>query len=191
MRATYTRGVQSTARIVLIGGGVRSGKSAFALTRAEQLGERRVFVATAEARDDEMRLRVRDHREERGQRYRTLEAPRELESTLRELRDVDVVVIDCLTLWLSNLLLDGLDAPALQQRVQGLAEELLRRRFHALVVTNEVGLGIVPDNALARTFRDVTGRAHQTLGRIADELYFGMMGQLVRLKPSPLETLSP
>jgi adenosylcobinamide kinase/adenosylcobinamide-phosphate guanylyltransferase len=177
------------ARIVLIGGGVRSGKSTFALTRAEQLGERRVFVATAEARDEEMQARARDHREERGQRYRTVEAPRELEAQLRALHDTDVVIIDCLTLWLTNLLLDGLDQKALRARVESLAEELLRRRFHAIVVTNEVGLGIVPDNALARTFRDVTGRAHQTLGRVADELYFGMMGQLVRLKPLPLETV--
>ena len=168
---------------------MRSGKSAFALTRAEQLGTRRVFVATAEARDDEMRVRVQDHREERGDRYRTLEAPRELELALRALSDVDVVVIDCLTLWLTNLLLDGLDRPALQKRVESLAEVLLLRRFHAIVVTNEVGLGIVPDNALARTFRDATGRAHQTLGRVADELYFGVMGQLVRLKPAPLETV--
>jgi adenosylcobinamide kinase/adenosylcobinamide-phosphate guanylyltransferase len=191
MRPTYTPGVQSQRRIVLVGGGVRSGKSAFALTRAEQLGQKRVFVATAEALDDEMRARVTDHREERGDRYRTLEAPRELEALLRSLEDVDVVVIDCLTLWLTNLLLDGLDRHALQLRVEGLAEELLRRRFSAIVVTNEVGLGIVPENALARAFRDATGRAHQTLGRIADELYFGVMGQLLRLKPAPLETLTP
>jgi adenosylcobinamide kinase/adenosylcobinamide-phosphate guanylyltransferase len=182
--------VQSEARIVLVGGGVRSGKSAFALTRAEQLGQQRVFVATAEPLDDEMRVRVRDHRDERAGRYRTVEAPRELEAALRALApEVEVVVIDCLTLWLTNLLLDGLDARAMQQRVEALAEELLRRRFHAIIVTNEVGLGIVPENALARAFRDATGRAHQLLGRVADELYFGVMGQLLRLKPAPLETV--
>jgi adenosylcobinamide kinase / adenosylcobinamide-phosphate guanylyltransferase len=178
------------ARIVLVGGGVRSGKSAFALARAEQLGPRRVFVATAEARDDEMRTRVRDHQVERGERYRTLEAPRELEAALLQLSDVDVVVIDCLTLWLTNLLLDDLDQAAISARVENLARVLLERRFHAIMVSNEVGLGIVPENALARAFRDVTGRAHQTLGRVADELYFGVMGQLLRLKPAPLETIT-
>jgi adenosylcobinamide kinase/adenosylcobinamide-phosphate guanylyltransferase len=178
-------------QIVLIGGGVRSGKSAFALSRAEQLGTRRVFIATAEALDDEMRRRAHDHRLERGDRYRTLEEPRELVRALASLDAVDVVVIDCLTLWLTNLLVDGLDLQQIDARVGELAAELDRRRFHVLIVTNEVGLGIVPDNALARAFRDATGRAHQRLGRLADELYFGMMGQLVRLKPAPLATLSP
>jgi adenosylcobinamide kinase / adenosylcobinamide-phosphate guanylyltransferase len=180
----------SDKRVILIGGGVRSGKSAFALRRAEQLGERRVFVATAEALDDEMKRRAADHREERGSRYRTLEVPRELVTALSALDATDVVVIDCLTLWITNLLVDGLDARAIAGRVQELSDLLARRRFHALVVTNEVGLGIVPDNALSRAFRDATGRAHQTLGRMADELYFGMLGQLVRLKPAPLATLS-
>jgi adenosylcobinamide kinase / adenosylcobinamide-phosphate guanylyltransferase len=179
-----------SGQIVLVGGGVRSGKSAFALSRAEQLGTRRVFIATAEALDDEMRRRAHDHRLERGDRYRTLEEPRELVRALAGLDATDVVVIDCLTLWLTNLLVDGLDARQIDARVGELAAELERRRFHAVLVTNEVGLGIVPDNALARTFRDAAGRAHQRLGRTADELYFGMMGQLVRLKPAPLATLS-
>lgn len=165
---------------------MRSGKSAFALRRAEQLGERRVFVATAEALDGEMRARAEAHREERADRYRTLEVPRELVAALARLDDADVVVIDCLTLWITNLLVDGLDGPAIERRVAELAALLAARRFHAVLVTNEVGLGIVPDNALARAFRDAAGRAHQTLGRVADELYFGMMGQLVRLKPAPL-----
>lgn len=185
--AAYTRSVHHDARIVLVGGGVRSGKSAFALKRAEALGQRRVFIATAEARDDEMRERARNHREERGDRFHTLEVPRELVSALHELT-ADVVVIDCLTLWISNLLLDGLDANTIDARVHELARVLAERRFHAVVVTNEVGLGIVPDNALARAFRDATGRAHQVLGRLADELYFGVMGQLLRLKPAPVET---
>jgi adenosylcobinamide kinase/adenosylcobinamide-phosphate guanylyltransferase len=97
-------------RIVLVGGGVRSGKSAFALSRARALGERRLFVATAEAFDDEMRERAARHREERGAEFRTLEEPRALVEALSVVDDVDVVVIDCLTLWLTNLLLGGLSA---------------------------------------------------------------------------------
>jgi adenosylcobinamide kinase/adenosylcobinamide-phosphate guanylyltransferase len=178
--------MQTARRVVLVGGGVRSGKSAFALARAMELGTRRVFVATAEARDAEMRERAERHRAERGDAFETLETPRELVATLRGLRDVDVVVVDCLTLWLSNLLLDGLDTDALCARVEELADCLRARPLHAVIVTNEVGLGIVPDNALARAFRDATGRAHQILGAVADELYFGVMGQLLRLKPGPL-----
>jgi adenosylcobinamide kinase/adenosylcobinamide-phosphate guanylyltransferase len=174
-------------RVVLVGGGVRSGKSAFALRRAAQLGERRVFLATAEVLDAEMRERAERHREERGSEYLTIEAPRELAATLRALRDVDVVVIDCLTLWISNLLLDGLDAARLAARVEELVSCLRASPFHSVIVTNEVGLGIVPENALARAFRDASGRAHQSLARVADELYFGVMGQLLRLKPAPLE----
>jgi adenosylcobinamide kinase/adenosylcobinamide-phosphate guanylyltransferase len=181
--------VSSPCRIVLVGGGVRSGKSAFALLRAEQLGERRVFVATAEARDDEMRVRVARHIEERAGRYRSVEAPRELSSALRAIDDADVVVVDCLTLWLSNLLLDGLDARAIEERVRELCELLLERKRHTILVSNEVGLGIVPDNALARAFRDLSGTAHQWLGRVADEVYAGIFGQMLRLRPGPVEAV--
>lgn len=181
--------VGSPSRIVLVGGGVRSGKSAFALARAEQLGTRRVFVATAEVRDDEMRARVARHKEERAGRYRNLEVPRELCAALRALDDAEVVVVDCLTLWLSNLLLDGLTQAAIDARVQELCELLAARRAHTILVSNEVGLGIVPDNALARAFRDIAGSAHQRLGRVADEVYVGVFGQLLRLKPGPVEVI--
>ena len=183
---------------VLIGGGVRSGKSAFALERARGFGERLVFVATAEALDDEMRERVRRHRAERGGAFRTEECPRELVPCLRALNGaeageggVDAVVIDCLTLWISNLMVDGLSESQIDARVVELAETLRRAPFHSVVVSNEVGLGIVPENAMARTFRDITGRAHQVLGRAAHELYFGVMGQLLRIKPAPVELAGP
>jgi adenosylcobinamide kinase/adenosylcobinamide-phosphate guanylyltransferase len=175
----------------LVGGGVRSGKSAFALFRAEQLGSRRVFVATAELRaelrDDEMRARVLRHQEERAGRYRSVEAPRELSQALRAIEDADVVVVDCLTLWLSNLLLDGLEKSAIEARVRELCEVLQARQRHTVLVSNEVGLGIVPENALARAFRDLAGTTHQWLGRVADEVYVGVFGQLLRLKPGPVE----
>lgn len=177
----------SPSRIVLVGGGVRSGKSAFALFRAEQLGTRRVFVATAEQRDDEMRARVLRHQTERADRYRNIEAPRELVRALGSIEDADVVVVDCLTLWLSNLLLDGLDQASIAARVGELCQALSARTRHVILVSNEVGLGIVPENALARAFRDVAGSAHQRLGAIADEVYVGIFGQLLRLKPGPVE----
>jgi len=173
-------------RTVLVGGGVRSGKSAFALRRARQLGERRVFIATAEAFDDEMRERVSRHKRERDGSFRTIEAPRELSRTLRAITDADVVVVDCLTLWLSNLLMDGLSSPDIEQHIDGLCETLGEMEPHVVLVSNEVGLGIVPDNPLSRAFRDLTGTAHQRVGAVAHEVYFGAFGQMLRLKPGPV-----
>ncbi|MDB4987053.1 MAG: adenosylcobinamide-phosphate guanylyltransferase [Myxococcaceae bacterium] len=179
-------------RLILIGGGVRSGKSAFALARARELGARRMFIATAEAFDDEMRERAVRHREERGREFGTLEAPRELVLALREASlDADVVVVDCLTLWLSNLLLEGRDAAVIALRVRELCEAIGELSIPVIVVTNEVGLGIVPDSKLGRVFRDVSGAAHQALSRDAQELYFAVMGQLLRMRPGPVELVWP
>jgi adenosylcobinamide kinase/adenosylcobinamide-phosphate guanylyltransferase len=184
--------MQQAARLVLIGGGVRSGKSAYALVRARRLGTRRVFIATAIAFDDEMRERAVRHREERGHEFDTVEAPHALVPALREATQrADVVVIDCLTLWLSNLLLEGLDQPAIAARVRELCDVLPTLPSHVVIVTNEVGLGIVPDSKLGRVFRDVSGAAHQALSRQCHELYFAVMGQLLRLRPAPLELVLP
>lgn len=174
----------STNRTILVGGGARSGKSGFALGYARRLGERRVFVATAEGLDDEMRTRIARHREERGADFVTLEAPLALPAVLAEL-DAEVVVIDCLTLWLSNLLMAGV--ADVDERVEALAAVLARRRFHALVVSNEVGMGVVPETPLGRAFRDVTGRAHQRLASTADEIYLAAMGMVLRVHPGPVE----
>jgi adenosylcobinamide kinase/adenosylcobinamide-phosphate guanylyltransferase len=174
----------------LVGGGVRSGKSAFALRWALSRGTRRSFVATAEAFDAEMQARIDAHQAERGVAFTTVEAPRELEAALTSLvtaaTSADVIVVDCLTLWLSNLLLEDSTADAVAQRVEALASILEERRAAIIVVSNEVGMGVVPESALGRAFRDVTGRAHQRLARNADELYLAALGCIVRLKPAPL-----
>lgn len=181
----------SAGSVVLIGGGARSGKSRFALARARSLGERRVFVATAQAFDGEMDDRIALHRAERGADFTTVEEPLELAGALRAQDDADVVLVDCLTLWLSNRLLRGDDEPALARAVDELCVVLAERRCHAVLVTNEVGFGIVPDNALARTFRDVAGRAHQSLARIADEIHVAILGSVLRLRPGPVEAVVP
>ena len=174
-----------STRLVLVGGGVRCGKSAFALARACELGQRRLFIATAQAFDDEMRERIRDHRLERGALFETLEEPLALPAALRAHSGrVDVIVIDCLTLWLSNLLLQ--DEGDINSHIEQLADALRARQSHVIVVTNEVGMGIVPDNALARRFRDCAGRAHQRLARESDEIYMGALGCLLRLRPEPM-----
>lgn len=176
----------STPRRILVGGGVRSGKSRFALGRAMELGARRVFLATAEARDVEMEARVSAHVRERGETFRTVEEPLEIEARLAALQDVDVVLIDCLTLWLSNLLLAEVPPDAILERVARLGAWLSTAPFHSVIVSNEVGLGIVPEHRLARVFRDVSGSSHRSLAGVADELYFAVMGVMIRLKPGPL-----
>ena len=172
-------------KIILIGGGARSGKSRFALTLARQLGARRLFVATAQAKDDEMRARIQKHQESRGPDFATLEVPLALADALAGVKDMDVVVIDCLTLWLANLLLDETTPAQIETRVRELGEVLGQQTFHAIIVTNEVGMGIVPETPLGRVFRDIAGSAHQQLSQAADEVYFAVLGTMLRLKPQP------
>src|SRR4051812_23243474 len=133
-------------QVILVGGGARSGKSAFALALARRLGRRRLFLATAEAGDDEMRQRIRLHREARGDDFDTLEEPLAVPEAIRRLQGHDVVLLDCLTLWLATLLLGGRGAEEVMLRVDDLAAALGTRSVHAVVVTNEVGLGVVPEN---------------------------------------------
>jgi adenosylcobinamide kinase/adenosylcobinamide-phosphate guanylyltransferase len=173
-------------RVILVGGGARSGKSDLALALARRLGPRRLFLATAQPGDDEMRDRISRHRRTRGDDFRTLEEPLAVPEVLREAVGHDVVVIDCLTLWLANLLYDGRGPDAVLRHVEELADVLSGRRMHAIVVSNEVGLGLVPETPLGRTFRDVAGLAHQRLAALADEVYFGALGLMLRLKPGPV-----
>ena len=125
-----------TSIIALVGGGARSGKSAFALEHARSLGARRTLLATAEAHDAEMRARIAQHRRERGGDFVTVEEPIAVPEALRGLRDLDVVVIDCLTLWLSNLLLREESQAQIGERVDALCESLRADPFHAVIVTN-------------------------------------------------------
>jgi len=174
------------SRVVLVGGGVRSGKSAFALARARALGGRRAFVATAQALDDEMRERIGRHVAERGDAFRTVEAPLDLPSAIGALRDVDVAVVDCLTLWLSNRMLHGDDDVALDRHVEALVRAVRAAPFAVVLVTNEVGMGVVPETALGRRFRDVAGRAHQRVAAEAQEIYAALLGCVLRLRPGPV-----
>lgn len=178
-------------RSILVGGGARSGKSSFALARARRLGTGRVLVATAEGLDPEMQARIARHRADRGSEFRTVEEPLELAGALGAITDADVVVIDCLTLWLSNLLLRGEAPERVLERADELARVVADRPFATILVTNEVGLGIVPENALARTFRDVAGTVHQRLAQDADEIHVALLGTVLRIRPGPVEPSSP
>lgn len=178
-------------RLIVVGGGVRSGKSTFALARARALGARRGFIATAQAFDGEMTARIAEHVRTRGPDFATIEEPVALAERLVELRDLDVVVIDCLTLWLSNLLLRDESAERIAGHVRALVRVLETRPFHTIVVTNEVGMGVVPESALGRLFRDVAGLAHQQLASVADELYLAALGVVLRLRPAPIAVEPP
>ncbi len=172
-----------THRIVLIGGGVRSGKSSFAVDLAQRLGEGRAFVATARPSDDEMKVRIERHRRDRGDAFVTVEAPHALAETLASLGAYDVVVVDCLTVWLSNLLVQKEPIDRILEQVDGVVHELERRRFHAVLVTNEVGMSVHPTTSLGRSFVEVCGWAHQRFARVADEVHLAVLGTIVRIRP--------
>jgi adenosylcobinamide kinase/adenosylcobinamide-phosphate guanylyltransferase len=176
-----------TPRRILIGGSVRSGKSAFAISLARRVGERRVCIATARPVDDEMCARIARHREDRGADFHTIEEPLAVPATLRQVIDADVVVVDCLTVWIANLLLRGDSEATILGEVEDLAGALAQATFHSVLVSNEVGMGVHPETVLGRRFRDSVGRAHQRLARDADELYFAALGVMLRLRPGPLE----
>jgi len=170
-------------RIVLIGGGVRSGKSSFAVDLAHRLGERRAFIATARPYDDEMKARIDRHRRDRLEAFTTVEEPLDLEGALRSLEACDVAVVDCLTHWLSNLLVRNDQVESILERVDGVVSVLEERRFHCVLVTNEVGMSVHPPTALGRAFVEVTGWAHQRVSRAADEVHLAVLGTVVRIKP--------
>jgi len=163
-------------QIILITGGARSGKSKYAERRAGELGERRLYVATAEAKDQEMAQRIAEHRQRRGNRWVTVEEPVDLAAALAARHgQTDCALVDCLTLWFNNLLI-GYDGKYAENKVEELVTTLPRLDFHVVLVTNEVGWGIVPDNALARQFRDLAGWANQRIAAIADEVVLTVAG---------------
>jgi adenosylcobinamide kinase/adenosylcobinamide-phosphate guanylyltransferase len=178
-------------KMILVGGGARSGKSRFALAYARKLGARRLFVATAEGGDAEMAERVKRHRDERGPDFATREEPLHLPRVLGEERDAEVIVVDCLTLWLCNLLMHDRCEADVEAEIEQLLAAIARGRGHTLLVSNEVGLGIVPESAVGRRFRDIVGRAHQRIAARADEVYFATMGMVLRLLPEPVRTFRP
>jgi adenosylcobinamide kinase / adenosylcobinamide-phosphate guanylyltransferase len=167
----------------LITGGCRSGKSARAVAIASaNPAADKFFVATAEPLDDEMRARIEHHRRCRPPDFQTIEEPRKLEAVVESLRGrAGVVVVDCLTLWISNLLTE-LDDDTILRRSERLANVLAHAPFSAIVVTDEVGWGVVPDNPVGRRFRDLLGWTNQRIARTADEVVLMVAGYPLQLK---------
>jgi len=170
-------------KIYFITGGARSGKSSFAERLALGMEGKRAYVATAQALDAEMAAKIEKHRQDRSSTWDTYEEPLAVADLLRKLSGrYQVVLLDCLTLWLSNVMAHTDGDSAVQSRVEDLVKVLAGFAGTCLVVSNEVGLGIVPDNPLARKFRDLAGMLNQRVAQTADEVYFTAAGIPMKIK---------
>ena len=169
---------------VLVGGGVRSGKSSFAQKMAEEMPSRRAYLATAQALDMEMEKRIAKHQAERDERWhKTIEEPLELTAALQTASaEFDIILVDCLTLWLSNLMGRDRSDEQILKTIDTLADNLNRLPATIILVTNEVGLGLVPEHPLSRRFRDLSGFANQRLAAACREVYFTVWGLPQKLK---------
>ncbi|MCB1381655.1 MAG: bifunctional adenosylcobinamide kinase/adenosylcobinamide-phosphate guanylyltransferase [Notoacmeibacter sp.] len=166
-------------QVTLITGGARSGKSQFAEKTVLALPGRPVYVATAEAGDEEMKARIAVHRARRDSRWLDRPATLDLAAALAETDGQGPRLVDCLTLWLSNLMFAGRDW---QQEAEALVAALSSMQSPVVLVTNEVGLGIVPDNRLAREFRDAQGRLNQMVAAAATDVHFVVCGLPMKVK---------
>ncbi|CUH94014.1 hypothetical protein P22_0076 [Propionispora sp. 2/2-37] len=183
------------ARIILITGGARSGKSAFAEKYAGDAGSSIAYIATAQIYDEEMAQRVRLHRQRRPDSWITFEAPYNAENALEKaLQQAGVVLFDCLTLYTSNLLLaeqapkdNGKRAAYILEKIDILLKTARSGKGTVVFVTNEVGCGIVPDNALAREYRDIAGWVNQKVAELAQEVYLVVSGIPLPIKNLPNE----
>lgn len=170
--------------LTLLLGGARSGKSRLAegLSRANTGPV--TLIATAEGRDGEMRDRILEHKRSRPAHWRVVEEPVDLEDALIAVDDDDAVIVDCLTLWVSNLIEAGFDDAEIQARARASAAVAAARRLATVVVSNEVGSGIVPDNELARRYRDLLGRVNSVWADAADRVYLAVAGGVIPVQSS-------
>ena len=171
---------KSSARITLVAGGARGGKSRYALSKAEERGKALIFVATAQALDSGMSRRIQHHQSERGERWQLIEEPLDLAAILNDAQADQCLLIDCLTLWLSNWLCLDPDVesvpPGWIEQKTAFLSALETTSAEVILVTNEVGMGIVPMGQLSRNFVDESGWLHQDIARIADEVALVMFG---------------
>jgi len=172
----------SSGRIIFVIGGARSGKSGFALRKASDTPGKKAYIATAQALDREMEERITRHRGERSGEWETFEEPIHIPALIQEITSThDVILLDCLTLWISNLLL------AADELLEKYCDEFITmldglHRASLCIVANEVGMGIVPDNVLSRQFRDSAGHLNQRVARIASEVYLVAAGIPLKIK---------
>lgn len=172
-----------TKRTILITGGCRSGKSRHALHLGNHFSGRKIYLASAEPLDEEMNERIKKHQEERGTGWITIEEPLDPVSVLKnETARASVLILDCLTLWISNMMMKNLNRESILIKVEALIDECRRFQGTVIVITNEVGAGIVPDNELSRNFRDIAGETNQTIASNFDEVVHMISGIPVTIK---------
>ncbi len=173
-------------RIIFITGGARSGKSSFAQDLASRITGKVLFVATAEALDDEMKNRIANHRKSRPGSWQTLECPAGIASKLGNIQGHELVLVDCITLLVSNVMGKARSFKSAEKKVMSeisaLVYTMKQKEAHFVLVANEVGMGIVPDNAMAREYRDLLGKVNQALAQYATEVYFMVAGIPLRIK---------
>ena len=168
-------------KCTLILGGAASGKSAYAENLVFQEDRSRVYVATSQAWDDEMRQKIADHKAQRGPNWRTIEEPVDMTAALATVSADEIVLIDCATLWLTNVMLGDYD---LEAETRAFLAAIEACPAPVIIVSNETGLGIVPDNKLARDFRNAQGRLNQRLAQISDAVVFVAAGLPMVMKGS-------
>lgn len=170
-------------KIVFVTGGVRSGKSKFAADLAAKAGKNVVFMATCEPRDAEMRRRIRLHVEARPKNWKTIEEPRSVATEIAKLpAKTDAILLDCLTLLVTNLLLAGSNEAEILEEMRKIIENSKKYSKKSVFISNEVGMGIVPENKLARDFRDISGKVNQLFASKSSEAYLLVSGIPVKLK---------
>jgi len=192
IRRIMSQTLNTNRRMILLLGGARAGKSTYAM-RLAQDGERTsvdevCFIATAQGLDEDMTKRIARHRAERSPHWRTIEEPCQIDEALRQASEARIVIVDCLTLFVSNWLMRHEDEHECEQFVRRITRnflELTRTRQQTIIcVSNEVGLGVVPDTNLGRVFRDLLGRVNQEFAAAADEVYLLIAGLPLQLKPT-------
>ncbi|MEW6674524.1 MAG: bifunctional adenosylcobinamide kinase/adenosylcobinamide-phosphate guanylyltransferase [Nitrospirota bacterium] len=173
-------------KIIFITGGARSGKSTFAFTEASKISGKKAYIATAEALDGEMKERIEKHKSHRGKDWDIYEEPLKIADVIKKIvGEYSIIIIDCLTLWLSNLMHSDYD---LHKEIKNLIYTLKNCRGGSrtaptiYIVSNEVGMGIVPDNEMARRFRDMAGLLNQKIAEVANEFYMVVAGIPIRVK---------
>ena len=171
-------------KITFIIGGCRSGKSQHALqTAAKMPGNRKIYIATCVPEDDEMKQRVAKHQKRRGQSWTTVEEPLNLpEAILQNSHRADVILVDCLTLWVSNLLMETNDEKKIEETIYQLTDTLEEATCPIVLVSNEIGTGIVPENKLARQYRDIIGLTNQAVAKTAGKVIWMVAGIPVTVK---------
>lgn len=165
------------SKITFLLGGARSGKSSYAIKLAREYGGKVAFIATCQPLDAEMKKRIRLHKKTRPSCWQTFEEPKDVAALLKKIgAKFDTIIIDCLTLMISNLMMDGERETTIQKKLKDMLGALDKMKTQAIIVSNEVCLGIVPDNKLGRTFRDIAGKINQIAASKADNVFFLVSG---------------